>query len=830
MTAAAGRADRGNGPARRAILRWARRLFRREWRQQLAVLALLSLTVAAAIGFSTATYNTVGVPENATFGTANHLLRIDDPAVEALPGQLAAARDRFGDAALIGRWTQPIPGSVESVEYRAQQPEQPVTDPMLALLAGRYPTGSDEVALSDVVATTFQVGLGDTFDLDGHRRRVVGTVENPSDLDDEFALVGPDQLAPATSATLLLGGRGDIDEVTAIRAFAEGRLGNAELTSRADVRTDAAAAIVLAVAQVVLVLVSLVASAGFAAIAHRRLRQLGMLGALGAEVRHLRLVVVANGLLIGATAAIVGTAVGLAGWVVAAPRLETAAGHRIDAANVPWGLVALTVVLVVATATTAAWWPARSVARVPVTAALSGRPPIPRPTRHSMALAAVLLAAGIALLAVGGPVAALGAAVAVVGVMLLSPAAIRAAGLVARPLPIAARLALRDLARHRARSGVALAAIALALGIPAAVLVTASAASASTGLGNLGAHQLLVWTRDADQPPGVSPFYTQDPDDEGFSPYLPDLDTGDLATLATAVAEIAARVDATSVTGLDVVFDPEVDDPDGRRAVTLARPTDIGHLDVALLYAATPGLLDAYDVVDRGAAEIISTGPTGPTDIVTDPDSLWLASLSTPPEPVAAVREATPTYASLPGSFATPALLEERGWDTQRVGWLVERDRPLTAIERADARNAAAAAGLLVETRTERADLVSLRWAATGTGTLAALGVLSLTVGIIRAEASRDLRILTATGATRAVRRALTATTAGGLALLGALLGVIGAYLVLAGGYLDARLVIDTVPVLQLTLLVAGVPLVAAGLGWLVSGRDPPAISRPLLD
>src|SRR3954453_4073201 len=47
---------RGGGPARRAIVRWAWRLFRREWRQQLLVLALLTLAVAATTaGVSVAT-------------------------------------------------------------------------------------------------------------------------------------------------------------------------------------------------------------------------------------------------------------------------------------------------------------------------------------------------------------------------------------------------------------------------------------------------------------------------------------------------------------------------------------------------------------------------------------------------------------------------------------------------------------------------------------------------------------------------------------------------------------------------------------------------------
>ena len=35
-------ARNGGAPARRAVIRWAWRLFRREWRQQLLVLALMA--------------------------------------------------------------------------------------------------------------------------------------------------------------------------------------------------------------------------------------------------------------------------------------------------------------------------------------------------------------------------------------------------------------------------------------------------------------------------------------------------------------------------------------------------------------------------------------------------------------------------------------------------------------------------------------------------------------------------------------------------------------------------------------------------------------------
>ncbi len=52
-------ASQANGgmAARRAVVRWAARLFRRDWRQHLLILSLLTVAVAAAVGFSCAAFN-----------------------------------------------------------------------------------------------------------------------------------------------------------------------------------------------------------------------------------------------------------------------------------------------------------------------------------------------------------------------------------------------------------------------------------------------------------------------------------------------------------------------------------------------------------------------------------------------------------------------------------------------------------------------------------------------------------------------------------------------------------------------------------------------------
>ena len=144
-----------------------------------------------------------------------------------------------------------------------------------------------------------------------------------------------------------------------------------------------------------------------------------------------------------------------------------------------------------------------------------------------------------------------------------------------------------------------------------------------------------------------------------------------------------------------------------------------------------------------------------------------------------------PSYTSQPTSLMTLGGLHRRAWTQIQSGWLVQSGKPLTAAQLAAARDVAAKAGLIIEARNSQASLATISAAATAAGALLALGVLAMTVALIRTEAAGDLRTLTAAGATSTTRRTLTAATAGGLALLGALLGSAGAYLALAAGHLS---------------------------------------------
>ncbi len=203
-------------------------------------------------------------------------------------------------------------------------------------------------------------------------------------------------------------------------------------------------------------LVALIAAAGFIVVAQRRQRQLKLLGAIGATERQLRLAMVANGAIVGVLSAVVGSVLGLAGWVLAAPVVETAADHRINRFDIPaWGLVAGCMIRGCQVASTAAaWWPARTIARQPVMRSLSRRPARPTAVHRSLAAAAVLVAAGVAAISLSHPtgdhvrpiVLIVGVVAVVLGVVFVAPAAaIRVLAAPAGRLPFAPRLALRDL-------------------------------------------------------------------------------------------------------------------------------------------------------------------------------------------------------------------------------------------------------------------------------------------------------------------------------------------------------------------------------------------------
>jgi putative ABC transport system permease protein len=822
----------GGVAARRAIVRWSTRMLRRDWRQQLLVVALLGVAVATAIGAMTITSNSGAIADNAAeFGSANWKFTFDASDPRELQAGLDAARRSFGTIDVIAHRSVTVPGGVETVDYRAQDPDGAYGGELLALRRGSYPTGPNQVAVTDGVAEYLQLEIGSTLALDGHRRKVVGIVENPRRLSEEFALVSPSSASEPDHVTVFVkASEGSVEsffENLGDRGVAGGR------NRGGDVSKAEQTLAVFSVATVFLLMPLLVAAAGFAVVAQRRLRQLGMLAAVGATQKHLRLVLLTNGALVGTIGALIGTIGGLALWVAFAPTLESAVDHRIDRTSLPWSLIASTVVLAVLGATAAAWWPGRTVARVPVMRALSGRPPKPRPARRSAVVAAALMAIGIGCLVLSdrdsAPLIVAGLLATIIGSLLLGPLAIRTFSLVAGRVPIAPRLALRDLARYQARSGAALAAVTLALGIAASVVVTASAeeAKAAAEPASLSDRQIRVY---------LGPSEARE--------LTPVNASAQLGQLAADVRQLAAQLEQATVIPLRKAVQPGAvpfvaGETQVFPAVEFTRRFDTGagrkrYMGESELYVATPAVLEYLGVdpatVDPSTDFLVDRSVA--TGALVIPDMVKRGEI--PVTNVQRIEIGQHLFGGetgkKPANFITPDGLRRHGWKQIPAGWLVESSKPLTSEQIANAREVAATAGLSIEVQRESNSLTRVIAIATTAGALLALAILAMTVGLIRSETAGDLRTLTATGATSGIRRTLTAATAGALALLGAVLGVAGAYVVLAAIYHDDLGYLSDVPFFALALAVVGVPLAAAAAGWLLAGREPPAIARPVIE
>ena len=495
--AAAG-ASNGGVPARRAVTRWAWRMFRREWRQQLLVLALIVVALAATVVGAAVATNTPP-PAGAGFGTAQDMATL--PGGPHLAGQIAVLQQHVGPVDVIENQTVAIPGSINTYDLRAQNPNGPFGQPMLSLVSGHYPAGPGQVAVTQGVASTFNLKIGDMWHQGGQVRQVTGIVQNPQSLLDEFALVVPGQVSAPTQVTVLF------DAPRGANPASIGALSKYVVT-----RHDAVASnplnpetIVLGLATVGMLLIALVAVGGFTVLAQRRLRSLGMLGALGATDRNIRLVVRVNGVLVGVAGALAGTVLGLVVWLAYRPHLESSAHHLVGTFQLPWIVIGPAMALAVVATYFAASRPARSITRIPIVAALSGRPAPPKQVHRSALPGVVFFVIAAALLSYSGksangggaPELVLGIVLLVVAIILLAPFCLVVLASLGRHAPIAVRLALRDLARYRARSGSALAAISLGVFIAALVCVLTAQRYGNVldyAGPNLASNQVIVYT------------------------------------------------------------------------------------------------------------------------------------------------------------------------------------------------------------------------------------------------------------------------------------------------------------------------------------------------
>ncbi|HUC36091.1 MAG TPA: FtsX-like permease family protein [Acidimicrobiales bacterium] len=821
--------DKGDGgaPARRAVVRWAWRLFRREWRQQFLILALIVVAVAATIVGSAVATNTPQ-PKNFGFGTAGDSATFSSLNAH-VKSEIAYLEHRFGRVEVIESETMSIPGSINTFQLVAQDSQGPFSGPMLALVSGRYPTGTDEVAVTSGVASSFHLQLGETWRVGGVDRRVVGIVENPQSLLDEFALVAPGQVMTPTQVVALFDAPG-----VPLRSI---KIGTAVQTPASVAQSNPLNPETISLAALVLgmLLIALVSIGGFTVLAQRRLRSIGMLESTGATDRHVRLVVRANGTVVGLVGAVGGFVLGLVVWLAYRPSLEQSAHHVIGVLALPWVVVAAAMVLAVVATFFAASRPARAITHVPIVAALSGRPAPPRQIHRSAIPGIAFLVAAFLLLGYSGstgkgngsggaPELVLGIVLLIPGLILLAPFFLSFTARLARRAPIALRLALRDLARYRARSGSALAAISL--GVLAAVIVMLAASARYSNVldyagPNLASNQLALHAI-VPPPAGatvIGPKGSQQAQ-QGSSSAI----TATLQQQSTHAEAIAKGL--------------------GAQLIALETPnaaltgTHLGRQWNGAIYVATPQLLRAFGIdpseIDPNA-DILSSRPglSGVSGLGLDYASGGSCTVATGclANPVIQDVAALPTGTSAPNTVITEHAVKEFHIQASTTDWLVEGTQTFSASQIASAQLAASTAQLSVESKNDQPSSSAVITWATVFGIVIALGVLGMSVGLVRSETAGDLPKLAATGASSYTRRTLSAVTAGALGFLGALLGTVGGYIALIGWLRGNSLnggvaSLGNVPVADLLIILFGMPAFAAVVAWLFAGREPAAMGH----
>lgn len=824
----------GGMPARRAVTRWAWRLLRREWRQQLLILALITIAVAVTtvgVGVSTNTPLSTYVG----FGSAHDLATFQGDSASTT-SQIASWHTTYGPVDVIDNETVTIPGSVNTFDLRSQNPDGPYGKFLLSLVSGHFPKNASDAAVTSGVASDFHLSFGSVWTVMGVKRTVVGIVENPQNLLDQFALVKPGQVTAPTMVTVLF------DAPLGAKAPAGTNVITPQSVAKSNPLNPETISIVLVT--MTMLLIGLVAIAGFTVLAQRRLRSIGMLGALGATDNDLRLVVRANGFFVGLIGALLGFVLGFAAWLAYRPSLESSAHHVVGVFQLPWIVIIVAVVLAVAASFFASTRPARAMTRISTVAALAGRPTPPKQIRRSAVPGIVFLVAAFFLLGAAGASGGKGGGVwevvlgfvtLTVSVVLLAPFLLTLLARLSRNAPLPIRMAMRDLARYRARSGSALGAISVGVLI-AMVVIIASAARFDNVLDyagpNVSSSQLIIYSPNGPYGPGG-------PGNAGAGQGAPaksiatlsrearaiahDLGSHKVVTLESTSATLQHAASGRSFSGPVFVATPQLLRAFGIAKSSVDPTTDILTMRPGFSSISKMQLVygNYFAFQNKGGPEGNNAWPCPKSDCLANPSIQEISSL--------------PAGTSAPNTVITEYAVHQLGLTTSlsTAGWLIQTPAPLSAAQLSGTRATAASEGMSIETKSSIPTSATIIDWSTLVGILLALGILAMSIGLIRSETAGDLRILVATGASSNTRRSLTAATAGALAFVGALVGTIAAYVAMFGfsrtSALDGISSLTSVPLVNLLTILVVMPLVAAIVAWIAAWREPRGITSQVL-
>ena len=557
-----------------------------------------------------------------------------------------------------------------------------------------------------------------------------------------------------------------------------------------------AAAVALLVTGLGLLEVVLLAGTAFAVGARRQVHDLGVISASGATARQIRRVVLAQGLVLG----LLGSALGILFGAAVAVGGRSFWESLDDGVLLGWKFgvweIAVAALVGAASGVLAAVVPAIGAGRMTATDALSGRFRVSKASKHWIPAAGVLLVAvGVATGIVGDrmmaadfasyvrqlrraselgtyvsapsptmPVALVlaGAVFAVVGLVMLAPVMISLVGQLARRLPLSPRLAFRDAARHRHRTGPATSAIAVAVsGSVVLAFVLAGRAEADR----------IAYT--AYLPPNVMSVSADGQRDAAHDQVAKAADS------AAAILPEASVVWPTRVTRGDGSRHGDNEElwaqpgSCARGCTSLA----VGVADPATMELALGRSPTEAELAALADGKAVSLSPL----LVRDDGQVKVGYGPARSKLPAVVAPTDVTYPDVPGVFVTQSVVDAHHWGTTSRTALLPFAGSATPAQIDDAMTAIEDHGAYygLDTGPSNPSRALLVIAAIAAGFVTLVGV-AISVALSAAEGRADLATLAAVGAPPRRRRSLAAAQAllvGGLGCgLGLLLGVFVSY------------------------------------------------------
>jgi putative ABC transport system permease protein len=450
----------------RPLLRLAWRDVRRRPLRTLLVMLVVAVPVAVITGI------------NVGMNAANYM---ESGANDLSLGQANVRRDLYGpvadpqlvydtaDAVVERRssaFARTPADELRVVDVLAGDVFAPLTGGRYELVDGRVPSGMNELTVSTELRRDLGLDVGDTIEVGRERTSwtISGVHRNRDELRSETLAVSSLDAPigrPAGAELFYVDDNPPFVDDPMINGYGETPRGQVDF----QIPVEARFYVQMGTATF-LVLLALLISTAFASAARRQLREVGLIGANGGNPRQIRAAFALQGMITAGFGVVLGFLITVVAATVFGDEVR-----RLIGQDVPFGVLAsdlvVSILLVLTAGWLAAWWPARSVARTPVLAALGGR-------RPSRAAAPTLPVFGVALIAIGivllvGGISSGSDALPVIGGVLLIVAGVSMSsswlvsvtGRLLGRMGAIARVTGRSLDRQRTRTGPIVAAIAI---------------------------------------------------------------------------------------------------------------------------------------------------------------------------------------------------------------------------------------------------------------------------------------------------------------------------------------------------------------------------------